>query len=225
MVKTLLLILIGLSASIDFIKEKEELYYLHNELRKECKVGGLTVSSDLEKIAQTHAEFLSKNPDRFYLHSQNMYKGTFLGENKYVGKDEDKFFWSAFAKWGIESDILYKYKDYDYALHLTQMIWKNTKYIGCGRACLSEDCYLVCNYYPPGNILKEFDSNVFIPFYNFVQEKFENLVEEASDSKKVLEKFRKEITERHNYYRKEHNVGELERDSELEKIAQNAENI
>ncbi len=37
-----------------------------------------------------------------------------------------------------------------------------------------------------------------------------------------MEKFRKEITERHNYYRKEHNVGELERDSELEKIAQNA---
>ena len=193
MVKTLLLILIGLSASIDFIKEKEELYYLRGELRKECKVGGLTVSSDLEKIAQTHAEFLSKNPDRFYLHSQNEYKGTFLGENKYVGKDEDKFIWNALVKWAKESDILQIYKDYDYALHLTQMIWKNTKYIGCGRACLSEDCYLVCNYHPPGNILKEFDSNVFIPFYNFVQEKFENLLEEASDSKKVLEKFRKEI--------------------------------
>ena len=45
------------------------------------------------------------------------------------------------------------------------------------------------------------------------------LAEDVSDSK-TLEKFRNEITERHNYYRKKHNVGELERDSKLEKIAQ-----
>ena len=35
-----------------------------------------------------------------------------------------------------------------------------------------------------------------------------------------LEAFRKEITERHNYYRKRHHVGDLERDSNLEEIAQ-----
>ena len=153
MVKTLLLILIGLSASIDFIKEKEELYNYHKFVREGCKIGDLTVSSDLEKLAQTHAEFLSKNPDRFYIHSQNMYKGTFLGENKYVGKDEDYFIWNAYSEWATEIEILYEYKDYDYALHLTQMAWKSTKYIGCGKACLSGDCYLVCYYYPPGNIL------------------------------------------------------------------------
>ena len=34
------------------------------------------------------------------------------------------------------------------------------------------------------------------------------------------------MTEKHNKYRKEHNAGELERDSKLEKIAQeNAENM
>ena len=35
-----------------------------------------------------------------------------------------------------------------------------------------------------------------------------------------LEAFRKGITERHNYYRKRHHVGDLERDSNLEEIAQ-----
>lgn len=38
----------------------------------------------------------------------------------------------------------------------------------------------------------------------------------------ALEIFREQITARHNYYRAQHRVGILQRDSELERIAQDA---
>lgn len=37
-----------------------------------------------------------------------------------------------------------------------------------------------------------------------------------------MEKFRNEITAQHNYYRNQHQTGNLERDIELERIAQDA---
>ena len=46
--------------------------------------------------------------------------------------------------------------------HFTQLVWKGSKQIGCGAACNSNNkCYLTCNYYPPGNYLRQFENNVF----------------------------------------------------------------
>jgi uncharacterized protein YkwD len=40
--------------------------------------------------------------------------------------------------------------------HFTQVIWKNTQYVGCGKAISANDtAYYVCNYYPPGNWNRE----------------------------------------------------------------------
>lgn len=36
--------------------------------------------------------------------------------------------------------------------HFTAVIWKNTQYVGCGKArAVNNTLYFVCNYYPPGN--------------------------------------------------------------------------
>ena len=38
--------------------------------------------------------------------------------------------------------------------HFTAVIWKNTQYVGCGKAraaAANNTLYFVCNYYPPGN--------------------------------------------------------------------------
>ncbi|XP_074288282.1 pathogenesis-related protein PR-1 type-like [Silene latifolia] len=54
--------------------------------------------------------------------------------------------------------------DYDYELntctegkmcgHYTQVIWKNTKSIGCASArCQNGGTFITCNYYPPGNYI------------------------------------------------------------------------
>ena len=60
-------------------------------------------------------------------------------------------------------------KDYSFARsdyikgtgHFTQVVWKNSKQLGCGVACGSNDyCYVTCNYYPGGNYLGQFRTNV-----------------------------------------------------------------
>ncbi|KAI9814776.1 MAG: hypothetical protein M1827_003042 [Pycnora praestabilis] len=49
--------------------------------------------------------------------------------------------------------------------HFTQVVWKASRSVGCGRV----DCagtgevpgwYVVCEYYPPGNVIGEFEQNV-----------------------------------------------------------------
>ena len=46
--------------------------------------------------------------------------------------------------------------------HFTQLVWKGSKQIGCGASCNnSNKCYVTCNYYPPGNYIGQFTSNVF----------------------------------------------------------------
>jgi pathogenesis-related protein 1 len=42
---------------------------------------------------------------------------------------------------------------YCFCSHFTQVIWKDTQYVGCGKATAANGwVYFVCNYYPGGNI-------------------------------------------------------------------------
>lgn len=40
--------------------------------------------------------------------------------------------------------------------HFTQVVWKATKRLGCGQA----GKFVVCNYYPAGNVQGQFRDNV-----------------------------------------------------------------
>ena len=63
-----------------------------------------------------------------------------------------------------KSENKYDYKNPKYSSDtedFTQIVWKNTKKIGCGYACNDKDCYGICTYYPAGNYLNQFSSNVF----------------------------------------------------------------
>ena len=42
----------------------------------------------------------------------------------------------------------------------TQLVWKNSEKIGCGYACKGSQCYGGCVYYPGGNYLNSFATNV-----------------------------------------------------------------
>ncbi|KNA24134.1 hypothetical protein SOVF_018700 [Spinacia oleracea] len=40
--------------------------------------------------------------------------------------------------------------------HYTQIIWKDTKSVGCAREkCRNGGTFVTCNYYPPGNVVGE----------------------------------------------------------------------
>ncbi len=67
--------------------------------------------------------------------------------------------------------------------HFTQLVWKNTELLGCGRArCggggqnAGEDevsgWYVVCEYYPPGNVQGAFAENVQDTFAGNEQDTF-----------------------------------------------------
>ena len=60
-------------------------------------------------------------------------------------------------------DYNYNKPKYKYKIEqFTQLVWKGSNEIGCGAACINESkCYVSCNYYPPGNIIGEFQNNVF----------------------------------------------------------------
>ena len=75
----------------------------------------------------------------------------------------------AIDAWGNEE------KKYNYAKrkftesngHFTQLVWQNTTDVGCAVIQCDSDsvkgAYLVCEYYPPGNVKDEFKWNVGKP--------------------------------------------------------------
>lgn len=45
--------------------------------------------------------------------------------------------------------------------HFTALVWKSTRNLGCGVACMGRRCYGVCNYKKSGNVIGRFRQNVF----------------------------------------------------------------
>ena len=44
--------------------------------------------------------------------------------------------------------------------HFTQVVWKDTRQLGCGVAMCDGGEIWVCNYSPPGNFVRSFRQNV-----------------------------------------------------------------
>ena len=239
----LCLISVALSATLNLETARAQMLTRHNYYRAQHQVGDVSRSSDIESIAQTYSDYLASIDTME--HSSNTYNGDDLGENLYWGPLSDTIGTAAVDLWYSEIDY-YDFSspgwNYD-AGHFTQVIWKGSQQIGCGVGCGSSTyCYVTCNYYPAGNYLNSFASNVF-PKTSTEETTSEDTTSEdttsvdttsedtttvqedtsaSSSTDSVLETFRNEVTAKHNYYRNLHQVGDLERDSVLEKIAQDA---
>jgi uncharacterized protein YkwD len=143
-------------ASVDLESLRKQLLISHNNYRKNHQVGNLERNSEIEKIAQQYAEYLGSI--RQMVHSQNEYKGNSLGEN---------LFWASGSITGdyVTNSWYNEIKNYDFnnqgfkqgTGHFTQVVWKSSNQLGCGHS----SGYVVCNYYPAGNYLGQFERNVF----------------------------------------------------------------
>jgi pathogenesis-related protein 1 len=107
----------------------------------------VTWSDEVASTAQAWAEHLRDTRKCGLLHSDTRY-----GENLAAGKDMDAE--GAVRIWAGEIDK-YSYSPiYEFEArsgHYSQIVWRKTTNIGCGRATCGRDAIVVCRYSPAGN--------------------------------------------------------------------------
>jgi len=120
----------------------------HNNYRQEQCAGALNWSPELAAAAQKWANSCTPNGSGGFAHDQN--RGN-AGENLYWGTRAGGR--DAVKRWYDEIE------DYNFAApkwsgavgHFTQVVWKDSKQIGCGAAVCGGVNLWACRYSPPGN--------------------------------------------------------------------------
>jgi len=148
-----LLILALAAASVSAEKNgfAREMVSAHNQIRAQAGVPPLLWSDRLEAVAEDWAKTLLARRD--FSHRPN---GK-LGENLFAITGARSTSAEVIRVWANES------RDYDYRSnrcrdvcgHYTQIVWKNTKTVGCALASNGKTDFLVCRYGPPGNVYGE----------------------------------------------------------------------
>ena len=130
---------------------RQQFLAAHNKYRKEVGVPPLKWSADLENFAKKWALVLARIED--IKHSDNAN----YGENIYMSSDFPDA-QTAVGSWASEKNYYHgepiQLDNYWIFGHYTQIIWKDTKEVGCAIAQSAKGMYyVVCEYYPAGNVI------------------------------------------------------------------------
>uniref|UniRef100_A0A0N5A6M3 SCP domain-containing protein n=1 Tax=Parastrongyloides trichosuri TaxID=131310 RepID=A0A0N5A6M3_PARTI len=134
--------------------------YQTNRYRNRHGALPLKYNETIANLAQIYAEDLAYNGSPLYHDKDSTY-----GENLAGG--ELHYITNTITHWYNEI----KYYDFkkpgfnESTKHFTALVWKDTKQVGCGIAQQGQpfyyyDYYVVCKYYPPGNIEGKYKENV-----------------------------------------------------------------
>jgi glioma pathogenesis-related protein 2 len=161
------------SSALDVNGLRNNALETHNTYRSAHKTPVLNVSQSLNASAQKYADQLAV-------------KGVFehsgmpgIGENLFVlhttapAINSSNLAKHAVKSWYDEAS-LYNYNSPDFSHqtgHFTQIVWKDSTQIGCGisqgastiKGTRYNSFYVACHYNPPGNVMRQFASNVLKP--------------------------------------------------------------
>lgn len=124
----------------------------HNKERAILGIQNLFWDKDLASYAQEWALHLAEEDDDIYHREMDEF-----GENISWMSNSEENLARGVSMWNEEKKY-FKYKpignDWAKSGHYTQVIWKNTKKVGCGCAQgASGATFFVCNYDPHGNFI------------------------------------------------------------------------
>uniref|UniRef100_A0A6B0V431 Putative antigen 5 protein n=1 Tax=Ixodes ricinus TaxID=34613 RepID=A0A6B0V431_IXORI len=143
----------------------------HNKYRAKHGVNNLRSNSTLYMLARRWAGRLATLDDVKNVTHQ---KGLQIGENIYW-RTGNKRLYTNIAQDAVEAWYNESLK-YDYnsggsseeTAHFTQLVWQSTTELGCGyRISMKGTVFVVCNYFPQGNIENQYRANVHRPKNNY----------------------------------------------------------
>lgn len=143
----------------------DECLVAHNKYRKLHGVPPLKHNPDLSDIALLWAKKIAKKGR--LEHSGAKYDGKHLGENlaMWFMKGAEKYDGQEATDQWYEEIELYNFDRPGFTGatgHFTQVVWKGSHEVGFGVAIAPNGYfYAVANYFPAGNVMGEFDRNVF----------------------------------------------------------------
>jgi uncharacterized protein YkwD len=136
--------------------QQRELLDTHNRYRREVGVPLLTWSDGLATSAQQWANELARR-------GSLVHSGTRYGENLWGGSPPGSYSLTAMVNsWGSEQRFFRNGRfgngvsttgNWQDVGHYTQIVWRNTREVGCGLASTGRQDFLVCQYNPAGNVV------------------------------------------------------------------------
>lgn len=145
-------------------EEQAEVVTAHNKWRTEVAAPAIVWSTTLAETAQAYADKLKDTQACKLVHSQapglgeNLYWASALKYSNGTSKVQTVAPTKAIDAWGSEKQN-YTYNSNACATgkvcgHYTQVVWKNTTEVGCGKAVCGDNSQVwVCNYTPAGNVV------------------------------------------------------------------------
>jgi len=138
-------------------QEVQQLIRLHNKVRADVGVRPVVWSKKLAIYAQEWANNLASNDCSLRHRPRSGKWKQEYGENLFMGTTGYYGVADAVKSW--ESEKIYYHgqtlnpSNWHNSGHYTQLVWKDTKEIGCAMSACNGDSIVVCNYNPPGNVL------------------------------------------------------------------------
>ncbi|CAN6450667.1 unnamed protein product [Victoria cruziana] len=123
----------------------------HNAARAEVGVDPISWDDTVAAYAQNYAD--QRMGDCNLVHSQGPY-----GENL-AGSTGSEFTAAEAVNMWVAEKSNYDYNSNSCAsgtecLHYTQVVWRDSKNLGCARVeCNNGGTFIICNYNPPGNVI------------------------------------------------------------------------